>query len=76
MKNGNQYKIKKKQNREGNNAYKNFTSHLEQGHIPNTTSYVELFMNKIQKSQNLWGNNAYKNFTSWVEQGYIRNAPS
>ena len=49
MKNGNQYKIKKKQNREGNNAYKNFTSHLEQGHIPNTTSYVELFMNKNPK---------------------------
>ena len=44
MKNGNHYKIQKGQNGEGNNADKNFTSWVDQGYIPNTTSYLELFM--------------------------------
>ena len=72
MKNGNQYKIQKNQNGEGNNAYKIFTSRVEQGYIPNTTSYLELLMNTIktkdfcnrfqyemQKSWDGRGNNAY-----------------
>ena len=75
MKNGNQYKIQKNQNGEGNNAYKIFTSRVEQGYIPNTTSYLELLMNTIktkdfcnrfqyemQKSWDGRGNNAYKIF--------------
>ena len=45
MKNGNHYKIQKGQNGERNNADKNFTSWVDQGYIPNTTSYLELFMN-------------------------------
>ena len=72
MKNGNQYKIQKSQDGGGNNANKNFTSRVEQGYIPNTTSYLELFMNiikikyfcnryqyKMQKSWDGGGNNAY-----------------
>ena len=48
MKNGNQYKFVKSQNRGGNNADKNVMSRVEQGCISNTTSYVELFMNTIK----------------------------
>ena len=86
MKNGNQYKIQKSQNGGGNNADKNFTSRVEQGYIPNTTSYLELFMDTIQlkyfcsryqyEMQKSWdggGTNAYKIFSSRVEQGNIPN---
>ena len=45
MKNGNQNKIQKSQNGGENNANKNFMSWAEQGYIPNTISYLELFMN-------------------------------
>ena len=89
MKTGNQCKIQKIQNGERNNAYKNFTSWVEQGYIPNTTSYLELFMNTIkikdfcnryqyemQKSWDGGGNNAYKIFISWVEEEYIPNTLS
>ena len=89
MKTGNQCKIQKIQNGERNNAYKNFTSRVEQGYIPNTTSYLELFMNTIkikdfynrcqyemQKSWDGGGNNAYKIFISWVEEEYIPNTLS
>ena len=75
MKNRNQYKIKKSQDGGENNVYKYFTRQVEEGYIPNTTSYVELFMNtmeiknscngyqyKMQKSQDGGGNNAYKIF--------------
>ena len=41
-------KSKKKQNGGGNNADKTFTSWVEEGHIQNTTSYLELFMNTIE----------------------------
>ena len=89
MKNGNQNKIQKSQNGGENNANKNFMSWAEQGYIPNTISYLELFMNTIkikdfcnryqyemQKSWDGGGNNAYKIFTSWVEEGYIPNTIS
>ena len=88
MKNGNQYKIQKSQNGGGNNADKIFTSRVEQGYIPNTTSYLELFMNTIKikdfcnryqyEMQKRWdgGNNAYKIFMSQVEEGYIPNTIS
>ena len=89
MKNGNQYKIQTSQNGGGNNANKNFMSRVEQGYIPNTTSYLELFMNTIkikdfcnryqyemQKSWDEGGNNAYKIFMMWVEEGYIPNTIS
>ena len=33
MKNGNRYKIQKKQDKGGNNAYKIFTSRVEEGYI-------------------------------------------
>ena len=86
MKNRNQYKIQKSQDGGENNVYKYFTRQVEEGYIPNTTSYVELFMNtmeiknscngyqyEMQKSQDGEGNNAYKIFMSWVEEGYIPN---
>ena len=89
MENGNQYKIQKTQNRGGNNADKNFTSWVEQGYIPNTTSYLELFLNTIkikdfynsyqyemQKSWDGGGNNSYKIFMSRVEEGHIPNTIS
>ena len=64
------------------------TRRVEQGYIPNTTSYLELFMNTIKikdfcnryqyEMQKRWdgGNNAYKIFMSQVEEGYIPNTIS
>ena len=83
--------IKSKKNQDGgrNNADKNFMRWVEQGYIPNTTSYLELFMNTIkmkdfctryqyemQKSWDGGGNNAYKIFMSRVEEGYVPNTIS
>ena len=45
---GYQYKIQKCRDGEGNNAYKIFTSRVEEGYIPNTISYVKLFMNTLK----------------------------
>ena len=70
-----------------NNAYQIFSSQVEEGNIPNTISYVKLFMTtmkmknnfcdgyqyEIQKRWDGGGNNAYKIFMSWVEEGYIPN---
>ena len=69
----------------GNNVYKIFTSWVEEGYIPNTISYVELFMNtmkiknnfcnghqfEMQKSCDGGGNNASKIFSSCVQEGNI-----
>ena len=65
------------------------TRRVEQGYIPNTTSYLELFMNTIkikdfynryqyemQKSCDEGRNNSYKIFMNWVEEGYISNTIS
>ena len=89
VQNRNQYKIQKSQNGRGNNADKNFTSLVEQGYIPNTTSYLGLFMNTIKikdfcnryqyqmhKSWDGGENNAYKIFKSWVEEEHIPNTIS
>ena len=90
MKNGSHYKIQKSQDGGGDNAHKIFTSQVEEGYVPNTTSYVEMFMNtmkiknnfcngyqyKKKKSRDGEGNNAYKNFMSQLEEGYIPNTTS
>ena len=69
----------------GNNAYKVFTSRVEEGYIPITISYVELFMTpmkmknnfcdghqyEMQKSHDGGENNAYKIIVCRVEEGYI-----
>ena len=82
--------MQKSQDGGGNNAYKIFTSQVEERNIPNTISYVKLFMTtmkmknnfcdgyqyEIQKSQDGGGNNAYKIFTSRVEEGYVPNTIS
>ena len=87
MKNRNQYKIQKSQNGGGNNTNKIFTSWVEEGYIPNTISYVELFINtfkiknnfcnrnqyEMQKSQDGGGNNVYQIFSSRVEE---ENSPN
>ena len=81
--NGRQYEMQKSRDGGGNNAYQIFWSQVEEGNIPNTISYVKLFMTtmkmknnfcnghqyEIQKSHNGGGNNAYKIFTSRVEEG-------
>ena len=85
MKNRDQYKIWRRQAGGGHISYKILTSQVEEGNIPNTISYVEVFMTtmkmknnfyngyqyEIQKSRDGWGNNAYKVLTSCVEEGHI-----
>ena len=75
--NGHQYEMQKSQGGGGNNVYQ-LSSRREEGNIPNTISYVKLFITtmniknnfcdgyqyEIQKSQNVGGNNAFKIFTS------------
>ena len=69
----------------GKKTYKIFTSLVDEGNIPNTVSYVELFMTpmkmknnfcnghqyKMQKSQDGGGNNAYKIIMCRVEERNI-----
>ena len=43
-----QYEMQKSWDGGGNNSYKIFMSRVEEGHIPNTISYVELFMNTLK----------------------------
>ena len=45
---GHQYEMQKSGEGGGNNVYKIFTSRVEEGYIPNTISYVELFMNTLK----------------------------
>ena len=87
---GCRYEMQKSRDGGGNNANKTFASRVEEGKIPNTISYVELFMttmkmknnfcdgyqHEMQKSWDGGGNNVYKIFTSWVEEGYIPNTMS
>ena len=87
--NGHHYEMQKSRGGEGNNVYQIF-SRMEEENIPNTTSYVKLFMTtmkiknnfcdgyqyEIHKSRDGGGNNSYKIFTSWVEEGYILNIMS
>ena len=68
-----------------NNAYKIFTSWVEEGYIPNLISYVELFMNTLKirnsfcnwhhyemhKSRDGGGNNVYKIIMCRVEERNI-----
>ena len=77
--------MKKSRDGRGNNAYKIFTSGVKEGYVPNTISYVELFMNtlkikkefcnghqyEMQKSQNGGGNNAHKIIICQVEERNI-----
>ena len=39
----------------GNNAYRIFTNRVKEGYIPNTISYVEVFMNTLKIKKNLQG---------------------
>ena len=71
--NGYQYKMQESRDGGGNNACKIFIRWVEEGNIPNTISYVELFMNtlkiknnfcvgnqnEIRNSRDAIGNNAY-----------------
>ena len=80
--NGHHYEMQKSRGGEGNNVYQIF-SRMEEENIPNTISYVKLFMTTMKinnnfcdgyqyethKSRDGGGNNAFKIFTSWVEEG-------
>ena len=44
----------------GNNAYKTFTSGMEEGYIPNTMSYVELFMTPVKMKNNFCDGRQYE----------------
>ena len=82
--------MQKSQDGGGNNGYLVFSIRVEEGNIPNTISYVKLFMTtmkinnnfcdgyqyEIQRSRDGGRNYAYKIFTSWVEEGYIPNTIS
>ena len=82
---GYQFEMQKSQDGGGKNAYKIFMSWVEEGSIPNTISYVELFMTimkmknnfcdghqyEMQKSQDGRGNSAYKIIMCRVEEGNI-----
>ena len=82
---GYQYEIQRSRDGGRNYAYKIFTSWVEEGYIPNTISYVELFMNtlkiknnfcyghqyEMKKSQDGGGNNAYKIIMCRVEERNI-----
>ena len=82
--------MKCKQDGGRNNAYKIFLSRVEEGYIPNTISYVELFINtlkiksnfcnghqyEMQESRDGGENNVYQIFSSWVEKGNIPNTIS
>ena len=83
--NGHQYEMQKSRDGGGNNAYKIFSSQVEEGYIPNTISYVKLFMTtmkmknnfcdgyqyEIQKSQDGGWNNAYKIIMCRVDERNI-----
>ena len=49
---GYHYEIQNIRDGGGNNAYKIFTSWVEEGYISNTISYVELFMNTLKIKNN------------------------
>ena len=83
--NGHQHEMQKSRDEGGNNAYKIFSSWVEEGNIPNTISYVKLFMTTIkiknnfckgqqyemQKSQYRGENNAYKIIMCRLEERNI-----
>ena len=50
--NGNQYEMLKSRDEGGNNAYKIFSSWVEEGNIPNTISYVKLFITTMKIKNN------------------------
>ena len=47
-----QYEMQKRRDGGGNNTSKTFTSRGEEGNIPNTTSFVELFMTTMKMKNN------------------------
>ena len=50
--NWHQYEIQKSRDGGEDNAYKIFTSKVEERNIPNTVSYMELFMNTMKMKNN------------------------
>ena len=58
--NGHQYEMQKSWDGGGNNAYKIFSSRVEEGNIPNAISYVELFMNTLKIKNNFCNGHQYE----------------
>ena len=50
--NGHQYEMQKSRDGGGNNAYKIFSSQVEEGNIPNIISYGKLFMTTMKMKNN------------------------
>ena len=81
------YEMQKSWNGGGNNEYKIFMSHVEEGYIPKIISYAEQFINtlkikndlcnghqhEMQKTCDGGENNAYPIFSSRLEEGNIPN---
>ena len=57
---GYQYEMQKSWDGGKNYAYKIFTSWVEEGYIPNTISYVELFMNTMKIKNNFCNGHQYE----------------
>ena len=57
---GYQYEMQKSWDGGKNYAYRIFTSCVEEGYIPNTISYVELFMNTMKIKNNFCNGHQYE----------------
>ena len=57
----------------GNNAYKIFRSLVEEGCIPNTMSYLELFMTPMKMKNNFCNGHQYEMPESWNGGGNDAN---
>ena len=87
---GHQHEMRKNWDEGRNHTYKIFTRWVGEGNIPNTVSYVELFMTTMNMKNNFcdvhqyemrksWDggrNHTYKIFTRWVGEGNIPNTVS
>ena len=64
-------KYKKSRDGGGNNAYKIFTSQVEEGYIPNTISYVKLFMTTMKMKNNFCDGYQYEIQKARMEEGIM-----
>ena len=63
------FQMQKSWDGRGNNAYKTVMSWMEEGYIPNTISYVELFMNTLKIKNNFSNGHQYEIQKGWDGRG-------
>ena len=68
---GYQYEIQKSLDGERNNAYKIFTSQVEEGYIPNAISYVKLFIATMEMKNNFCNGYQYEMKKAGMEAGIM-----